>query len=201
MNLVYNAYMSKIMRILFGTAALFFGVFLLSSTAANAITTTTTASGYPGPTTTIAPQPAVVNVNLGSFSSGKSFTVQSSGFQPGSQVTVTFGGNPVGTFTADSSGNVTFTVDVTSVNSTGGTVTINGKSFNVALSNNVLVAVGTGANGAALTVNNSFSLASSGSLAFTGINLAKWLGVVGVLLVIGFVLFMLEKKRSVKTKA
>ena len=162
-----------------------------------AATTTTTSSGYPGPTTSTTPGPNTVINQEGNFTSGKVINIQSSGFAPGATVTITLNGVNIGTAVAHSTGTVTDTVTVDTVTSTGGTVSINGTTYTVSLTNNNLTVVGSAPNSTQLTVENIFGLtSSSGGLAFTGINILRWGIVIFALLVIGGGLIMFERRRS-----
>lgn len=127
------------------------------------IGSTTPASGYPGPTTSTSSTPNTINQNIGIGVSGKTLTASSCGFQANSTVNLTLNGISIGTQTANSSGCVITTITVVSVSSTGGQIQVNGKTYNVTLTNDDLTAVGTGTNGAQLTVNNSFGVSSSSS--------------------------------------
>ncbi|NNN21391.1 MAG: hypothetical protein HKL80_05235 [Acidimicrobiales bacterium] len=162
-----------------------------------AATTTSTSSGYPGPTTSTTLGPNTMVIQQGSFTSGKVINIQSSGYAPGSTVAITLNGVSLGTAVADASGTVTETITVDTVTSTGGTVSINGKTYNVSLTNNNLTVVGSAPNSTQLTVQNIFGLtSSSGGLAFTGINVLRWSIVIVALLVIGGGLIVFERRRS-----
>jgi hypothetical protein len=172
------------------------------STAALAlpITTTTTASGYPGPTTTTQPGPSTVNQSLASGSAGSTIQASSCGFQAGATVTITVNGTSAGSGTVGSNGCISTPITVLSVNSTGGQVEVNGVKVTVNTTNNQLVVVGSGSNGAQLTVNSTFGLTTSSVSinSSTGKPFKGELLIAGILAVVGFMLagILFVKRRS-----
>jgi hypothetical protein len=145
------------------------------------------------------------SVDAGTHNIGSTFTVTLAPtcvFDPGSNVTVTVNGQAVGTKVASASGTVSVTITVTS-------------SSQVSIDDPVLVASQCGANTvvatgpssvAASTVTQSASFtvscpaatasASTGTVAFTGANIAKWSAAALVLVGAGFGLVMFSRRRT-----
>ena len=177
---------------------------VMLSTAALALpittTTTTTASGYPGPTTTTQPGPSTVNQSLASGSAGSTIQASSCGFQTGATVTITVNGTSAGSGTVGSNGCINTPITVLTVNSTGGQVEVNGVKVTVNTTNNQLVVVGSGSNGAQLTVNSTFGLTTSSVSinSSTGKPFKGELLIAGILAFIGFMLagILFVKRRS-----
>ena len=175
-------------------------VAMLSTAALALTTTTTTASGYPGPTTTTQPGPSTVNQSLASGSAGSTIQASSCGFQTGATVTITVNGTSAGSGTVGSNGCINTPITVLTVNSTGGQVEVNGVKVTVNTTNNQLVVVGSGSNGAQLTVNSTFGLTTSSVSinSSTGKPFRGELLIAGILAVVGFMLagILFVKRRS-----
>ena len=179
-----------------------FDLMLAPSKASYAATTTTTASGYPGPTTTTQAGPSTVTQNLGTGTLGSTVQSSSCGFNAGAAVTITVNGSSAGSGTASSTGCVSIPINVLSVTSSGGQVQVNGSKFTVNLTNNQLSVVGTGSNGNQLTVNNTFAVSTS-SVPINGTTGKPFNGeilIAGILIALGLLLvgtLLLRRKSAV----
>lgn len=184
-------------KILSLTAALatVFGAMALGIPAASAQTTPT----YPGQCNV-----TTGSVNAGSHAIGEKFTLTLAPtcvFDPGSAVTVTVNGQAVGTKTASASGTISVTITITSATqlSIDDPTLVTGQC-----GNNTVVGTGT-SSVAASTVTQSASFtvscpaatasATTGTVAFTGANIARWSAAALVLVGAGFGLVVFSRRR------
>ena len=173
-------------------------------------------SGYPGPTTTAAAQETVVVQEEGVLSEGQTRSFSACGFASGSSVAPTFDGQALPAQEADASGCVYFSVEVLSESGTRacGGVKINGAEYTGQAGSNAIVSTGTGANGAARTLTNNFSIQCGepvsvrqrgeigpSALARTGFTALRWLAVGLALLAIGAGAIAAERRRMARRSA
>lgn len=183
---------------------------ILSLTAVFAIVSGAMALGIPSASAQTTPTyPGQCNVTTGSVDAGshlvgERFTLTLAPtcvFDPGSSVTVTVNGQAVGTKVASSSGTVNVTITITSATqlSIDDPILVSSQC-----GRNTVVATGTSSVAAsAVTQSASFTVscpaatasATTGTVAFTGANIAKWSAAALVLVAAGFGLVALSRRR------
>lgn len=174
--------------------------------------------GYPGPTTTQAPQPTSEQKVEGTLTPGGTIIFESCGFVPNSVVTLTLNGTAIGTDTVEGDGCARQTVTLASTSAGraviaaigaptllaqqgSASVVIDGRTFAARVGSNTLVVSGTGANGAPRSVTHTFTIAGAAAggargLARTGGMIARWTLAGGVLVAIGAGVVVLNRRRQ-----
>jgi hypothetical protein len=150
-----------------------------SATSARATQATTCDSAYGCPTTTPPPgAQATCSLDTNSARAGATVKATVAGAPANSEVSVSFDGNVVKTGTADASGNAAISFTVPSGASVGQhTVTVFGASFSCDATG-----------GAGFSV-------LGGALSRTGTDVAKYLGIALILLVVGLQLVFMARRR------
>ena len=191
------------------------GVFWACGPAAAQYPPGTTTSTPPGPTTTFntppgqppgvppssAPgnpptsaNPKARNNDRGVLVGGTKFNNEVCGFQPNSTVTVTFNGTNVEQQTTDANGCARQVVET----SCPPAATIDGHRFDAkAADENRLVVSGTGADGQPLSQTDTFGVRCvGGKSAFTGANVLRWTIAALVLIAIGALFVVADRRRG-----
>jgi hypothetical protein len=159
--------------------------------------TTTTVSGYPGPTSTTLPASTSTSQTVGPLAIGSTLSFQVCGYQNGSSVSLRLNGNSAisGNFTVASNGCATITMTASGTSSNV-VVSINGNSYPAVLGQNSIVSNGTGVNGAPLIITTSFNITNPPSLAFTGFDIILWGSIIIVLVALALVFISVAKRRK-----
>jgi hypothetical protein len=183
-------------------------------TAASAQTATTT---YVGPTTPPNPAPSSGSSGTPSLTQGQCTTAEESGFQAASTVGLALNGGSAGSDAVDGNGVAGQNVcDVAGGHALGALrfatvglhlaatapiISIDGRQYTARLGTNTITATGTGANGASRTFSFTFVLAASSGNGFavTGAKIAGFTVVGLALVMIGFVLVAVTRRRRNST--
>jgi hypothetical protein len=149
-------------------------------------------TGYPPGTTTTSVAPG--GGNAGTVPLGGTITATASGFSPGSSTTLLVDGQAAGSVTVGANGVASVSIKVLSAT----TALVNGVSIPITCGANSVTFTGTSPTGAALTQTISFSVncAVSAGIVFTGANVFKWLLAALVLLALGALFLIAERRRS-----
>lgn len=140
------------------------------------------------------------NQNGGTHVQGETFTNNVCGFQPGASVNMSVDGQTGPTQTANGNGCVPVTIKVLD----NSHVQVQGVTFNAACGPNSVILTGPNTAGSTVSQTDSFSIScaatpstSSGKgLAFTGANVLKLGGAAGLLILVGFALVALERRKN-----
>ncbi|HVV37489.1 MAG TPA: hypothetical protein VHC63_12845 [Acidimicrobiales bacterium] len=206
----------------FRMAALVFAAAPLLTPGTAFAQTTTTEPGYPGPATTVAPQPTVDVRDLGPLVPGSVVNVSECNFAPGTTVTIRVQppGITLAPVVADSNGCITVRIEIlrtlvalgsplhpfaaTGLAAAGTKVQghINGQTVTFGPYGTIvdIVSTGTGSNSLARSVTISYTLAKPGTVTRSGIvrtgtEIVKWTPFGLGLIGIGYLMVLASKRR------